>query len=194
MNVGTYTIYQATKDGKQVMPYDYRWGTGSMYFRSTGHQPVWATDIYGNFLPPVRVDEYSERVRRRLLCSRLKVPESWTICGNILLPDNYVDVARFEQIYRTANCFRVFLGNTRNRDQLVQEKMAVYRGISLEDTEARRHCKVLMKEMNGFQDVRRLDGHQRILLAQELRKRLKLSAQQIASLVLLPYKEVCKYI
>lgn len=194
MNVGTYTLYQATKDGKQVMPYDYRWGTGSMYFRSAGYKPIWSTDINGNYLPPVRIDEYSERARRRLLCSRLEAPRSWKLCGDILLPDNYVDVARYEQIYRTANCFRVFLGNSRNRDQLVHEKMAAYRGIALEDAEARRYCKDFMKEMYGFHDVRRLDGHQRMLLAQELRKRLKISARQIASLALLPYKEVCKYI
>ena len=77
---------------------------------------------------------------------------------------------------------------------MVQEKMAAFRGISLEDTEARKHCKDIMKALHGFQDVRRLDGHQRMLLAQELRKRLKLSPRQIASLVLLPYKEVCKYV
>jgi hypothetical protein len=194
MNVGTYTIYQATKDGKQVMPFDYRWGTGSMYFRGMGHQPIWTTDIYGNYLPPVKVSEYSERARRRLLCSRLEIPGSWTMCGDILLPDNYIDVTHFERIYRTANCYRVFLGNNRNRDQMVQEKMAAFRGVSLEDAEARKHCKNIMKELYGFQDVRRLDGHQRMLLAQELRKRLKLSARQIASLALLPYKEVCKYV
>jgi hypothetical protein len=194
MNVGTYTIYQATKDGKQVMPYDYRWGTGSMYFREKGYQSLWRTDDSGETLDLLKIEDYSERARQRLLCSRLSVPNYWMICGDILLPDNYVDVARFEQIYRTANCFRVFLGNSRNRDQIVQEKMAAFRGVSLEDTEARKYCKEIMEEQFGFKDVRRLDGLRRILLAQELRKRLRLSARQIASLALLPYKEVCKYI
>ena len=27
-NVAVYTVIQPTKDGKSVMPYDYRWGTG----------------------------------------------------------------------------------------------------------------------------------------------------------------------
>ena len=33
MRVGAYTVIQPTKDGKNVMPYDYPYGTGSMYFR-----------------------------------------------------------------------------------------------------------------------------------------------------------------
>lgn len=194
MNVGTYTIYQATKDGKKVMPYDYRWGTGSMYFRRKGYQSIWCTDDSGVNPGFSKIEDYSERARRRLLCSRLSVPYFWRMCGDILLPDNYVDVARFEQIYRTANCFRVFLGNSRNRDQMVQEKMAAYRGVSLEDTEARKICKAMMTELFGFKDVRRLDGLGRVQLAQHLRKKYRLSARQIAALSLLPYKEVCKYI
>lgn len=164
-NVGTYTIYQATKDGKKVMPYDYRWGTGSMYFRRKGYQSIWLVDDSGESLDLSKMEDYSERTRQRLLCSRLPVPDSWMMCGNILLPDNYVDVARFEQIYVSANCFRVFLGNSRNRDQMVQEKMAAYRGVSLEDTEGRIICKEMMVAMFGFKDVSRLDGLGRVQLA-----------------------------
>ena len=32
-NVGVYVINQPTKDGKRVMPYDYPWGSGPLYFR-----------------------------------------------------------------------------------------------------------------------------------------------------------------
>ena len=43
-NVAVYTIIQATKDGKKVMPYDYIWGSGSLYFRTDNSHPIWGAD------------------------------------------------------------------------------------------------------------------------------------------------------
>lgn len=194
MSVGTYTIVQPTKDGKQIMPYDYRWGTGSMYFRAAGHQSIWRTDASGNPVVPVCAGDLQIRQLRAALGSRRPIPDEWLLCDGLLLPDNYVDVVHFESIYKTANCFRVFLASSRSRDLAVQERIAAYRGIALEDIEARQHCRNLMKEMYGFADVRRLNAQGRIMLAQQLRRRLRLSSRQIASLVRLPYGEVCKYI
>ncbi len=194
MSVGTYTIVQPTKDGKQIMPYDYRWGTGSMYFRAPGYQSIWRTDTVGSPVVPVRAGDLRIRELRAALGSRRSIPDEWLLCGGVLLPDNYVDVAHFERIYRTANCFRVFLASGRNRDQAVQERIASYRGVALEDAEARLHCKELMKGMFGFTAVRRLNAQGRIMLARHLRKQLRISTRQVASLVRLPYAEVCKYI
>ena len=193
MNVGTYTIVQPTKDGKQIMPYDYRWGTGSMYFRGPGHRSVWHTDSTGGCIAPVRADSLPVMELRNYLSSHRPIPGDWILCDGLLLPDNYVDVAHFESIYKTANCYRVFLASSRSRDQAVQERIAAYRGIALEDIEARQHCRIIMKEIYGFTDVRRLNAQGRIMLAQQLRRRLRLSSRQIASLVRLPYSEVCKY-
>lgn len=194
MSVGTYTITQPTKDGKQVLPYDYRWGTGSMYFRAPGHIPIWCMNARGEKIPPILSGDLSRHARKELLCSHHPVPDSWKICDGILLPGNYVDVSAFEQIYRTANCFRVFLASNRNRDLAIKERIVAARGVALEDAEARMHCRTVVKEMFGFADVRRLDAHSRVLVAQQLRKRIHLSARQIAALVRLPYSEVCKYI
>ena len=52
-NVAVYTVIQATKDGKAVMPYDYPWGTGSLVFRKGFHIPVWLFDEKGNICQPV---------------------------------------------------------------------------------------------------------------------------------------------
>jgi len=194
MNVGAYTIYQATKDGKRVMPYDYFWGTGSMYFRRKGHASIWITDDNGEPCQTVRVGDLSERTRSRILCSRLPVPDSWLLCNGILLPENYISVGRYEDIYNTPNCFRVFQGNNRNRDQLVQQRIALARGVTIEDAEARLKCQSLVQQIFGFKDVRRLDALQRIHVAQQLRKQYRLSYRQIAAVVRIPYKEVCKYV
>ena len=194
MNVGTYTIVQPTKDGKKIMPYDYRWGTGSMYFRGPGHRSIWLSDSAGRQMAPVRADSLPVLKLRNLLGSHRQIPGDWILCDGLLLPDNYIDVTQFELIYGSANCFRVFMSSGKNRDHAVQERIASFRGVALEDAEARLHCKAIMKGMFGFSDVRRLNAQGRIMLAQQLRKQLRLSTRQIASLVRLPYAEVCKYL
>ena len=194
MSVGTYTIVQPTKDGKQVMPYDYRWGTGSMYFRGSGHRSIWSLDEQGDRIDPVRAGELSRHQLKQVLGTHRSIPSHWQICNGILLPDNYVDVVHYERIYQTANCYRVFLASNRNKDQLVQQRIAEFRGVAIDDAEARQLCKEFVQSKFGIKDIRRLDGQQRIMVAQQLRRQYKLSARQIASLVHLEYAEVCKYV
>ena len=194
MSVGTYTIIQPTKDGKRILPYDYRWGTGSMYFRPDGHVPIWCKNEDGTIAETVAVENLSTRTVRRMLCSRRPVPGDWRICQGLLLPDNYVDTSHYEQIYQTPNCFRVFMASNRSRDQVVQEHIAAYRGVSLDDAEAHQVFRDLMMSLYGFKDVRRLNAEQRIGVAQRLWKIHRLAIRQIAALVRLPYQEVCKYV
>ena len=193
MNVGTYTVIQASKDGKRIMPYDYRRGTGSMYFRSHGHIPIWCFDTDGTFHQPVRADQIGARNLRAVCFSRMSIPGDWLICNGYILPDNYVDVAMFESIYRTANCFRTFMGSSRAQQQATKEQLAAARGVVYEDPEARNICGNRCALMFGFRDIRRLTGQQRIQLAQQLWRQYRLSRRQLALLVRLPYEEICKY-
>lgn len=193
MNVGTYTIIQPTKDGKNVMPYDYRWGTGSMYFRSRGHIPIWCLGEDGTFRTPIPAGDVGARKLRTICCSRMTIPNEWLICNGLILPDNYVDVALFESIYQTANCYRVFLAASRKQQQEVQQQLAAYRGVAYEDAEARERCGDSCQQLFGFRDVRRLNPQQRINLAQLLWRQYRLSRRQLATLVRLPYEEICKY-
>ena len=194
LSVGTYSIIQPTKDGKQVMPYDYLWGTGSMYFRSKGHQSIWCRADSGEILKPTNVGDLSVHEQRIILNTYRRVPGHWKLCNGILLPENYVDVAHFERIYRTANRYRVFLASNRSRDQIVKEKLAMARGLSIDDAEARSKCHSLMQALYGFKDVRRLTPPQRVRLAQQLWKQFHLNKRQLATLVRLPYAEICKYV
>ena len=113
-NVAVYTIIQPTKDGKSIMPYDYQWGTGSMYFRTGNYTPVWLFDDEGLICQPVSFGTLSAREKRILLHSRnYLIPDNWLVCNGFVLPYNYVDVKRFELVYGTCNCFRVFLSSPR---------------------------------------------------------------------------------
>lgn len=193
-NVAAYTITQPTKDGKHVMPYDFKWGTGSMYFRPEKHIPVWCFDDRGNYQKAETIGSLSTRKRREILCSKKSVPEDWLVCNGLILPDNYVNIKGYEQIFATHNCFRAFMCAGRKNDEIIIERMAASRGVSLEDLEARRIAKHICQNLFGKSTARWLDTQQRIKLAIQLRRRFKISIRQISTLSRLPEAEVIKYI
>ncbi len=192
--VGTYVIAQPTKDGKSIMPYDYRWGTGSMYFRPEEFISIWRYDRQGNKLPTVPVGDLTTRARLALLHTKRPVPPHWLTCNGLLLPENYVDVRHFESIYRTHNTFRAFLSTGRNRDMEVLSAIAAARGIALDDQEAGEICRKTCQQRFGFSDTRKLMPEQRLSMARELRQSHRLSLRQIATLIRLPEEEVARYI
>ena len=195
LNVAVYTIIQPTKDGKPVMYHDYRWGTGSMYFRSGFYTPVWYFDETGIIRQPERFGDQDALTKRNLLHSRLwSIPDDWLVCNGFILPSNYIDVSRFESIYGTHNRFRVFLSSPRKREEEMLRRMSEQRGVMLEDLEARKVCGDVCKKMYGTRDPRRLDATQRIALAQELRRQYRMTFRQLATVVRLPETEIQAYV
>ncbi|MBQ6437025.1 MAG: hypothetical protein IJK20_01040 [Bacteroidales bacterium] len=190
-NVAVYTIIQATKDGKHVMPYDYRWGTGSMYFRSSFYTPVWLFDKEGTIREPVCFGSLSVKEQLKIVHTRkYSIPDNWLICNGLILPSNYIDVARFEAIYGTYNRFRVYLSSPKSREEEILSRMAEERGVALEDVEARNVCGDECKVLFGTRDPRRLTASQRVELARALRKKYRLTRRQLATVVRLPETEI----
>ena len=190
-NVAVYTVIQPTKDGKPVMYYDYRWGTGSIYFRSGYYTPVWLFDDNGVIRQPERFGDQDTRMKRSLLHSRkLTVPDDWLVCNGFILPSNYIDVPRFENIYQTHNRFRVWTSSPKKREEEMNLRMAEYRGVTFEDLEARKRCGDICKQLYGTRDPRRLSGTQRIAVAQQLRHQFKLTFRQLSTLVRLPETDI----
>lgn len=194
-NVAVYTIIQPTKDGKSVMPYDYLWGTGSLYFRNGFYTPVWYFDKEGTIRQPVSFISLGAREKRALLHTRnYMIPDDWLVCNGFILPENYVNIERFESIYITFNRFRVFLSSPKSREEVMLAKMAEERGVMMEDMEARRACGDCCKRMFGTRDPRRLDPRNRLSLAQQLRSQLRLTYRQLATLVRLPETEIRAFV
>lgn len=191
LNVAVYTVIQPTKDGKPVMYHDYRWGTGSLYFRNRFHTPVWYFDDAGVIHQPERFGQQDSLAKRALLHSRkLTIPDEWLVCNGFILPCNYIDVNRFEGIYRTHNRYRVWTSSPKKREEEMNLKMADYRGVSFEDLEARKCCGILCRQLYGTRDPRRLSGPQRINVAQQLRRQYRLTFRQLSTLVRLPEPEI----
>ena len=116
-NVAVYTIIQPTKDGKPIMYFDQR----------------------GTIRKPERFGDQDAVMKRLLLHSRsLTVPDDWLVCNGFILPVNYIDVPRFENIYQTHNRFRVWTSSPKKREEEMNLRMAEYRGVTFEDLEARK--------------------------------------------------------
>ena len=186
--VGAYVAIQPTKDGKGIMPYDYPWGSAPLYFRGEKAVPVWCVDRHGIVRNAIRIGEMSYREKRRQLKTSVRLPDDWLFCNGMVLPSNYVDVSRFEQIYKTHNAYRAFM--SRSSDSEMIQQTASVRGVSLPDREMRDACRTLCREIYGVRDVRTLDSARRLDLARHLRRRYLISNKQLSRIVHVPTDEI----
>lgn len=194
MNVASYVIIQATKDGKAVMPYDYRYGTGALYFRSPGSIMPWEHDEQGRRIQPKILKTLPQREQHALCNTKESMPGEWMVYDGIIHPGCWVDVARFESIYKTHNCFRVFMASSKARDEVIMNTMSHIRGISVEDMEARHLCSEMCLSMFGVLGTRSLNAQQRLQLALGIRRKYFLSVRQISALTRIPECELRKYV
>lgn len=183
MNVGTYVIVQPTKDHKPVMPYDYLWGTASLYFRKGNRPSIWHFSLDGALQTACRFGELSVAKRRNMLRSRRSIPEDWLVCNGIVLPENYVDIERFEKIYATHNCFRTFLGTGYKAQEQVRLRISAARGVEIDDLEAQELCAKAAARMFGIKNTRNLNVDQRVRLALFLRHEHRLSTRQLVKIL-----------
>ncbi|MBP9987764.1 MAG: hypothetical protein KBT44_07585 [Bacteroidales bacterium] len=194
MNVAVYTIVQPTKDGKAVMPYDYLYGSGALYFRSCNVLLPWMVNDRNEIERPVTFGSLTVNEKRRICGSKSLVPDDWLVCRGFILPTNYVDVKRFESIYKTHNCYRVFLSSGKDKLKVVQDRMAQSRGLMIEDIEARKYCESACMELFGRKGTRHITPEQRITLARELHRRHGLCCRQLSTLTKLPEEEIRNYV
>lgn len=193
-NVAIYTIIQPTKDGKSIMPFDYPWGSGSLYFRPPWLKTVWEMYSCGKLQIPIRSDSISKRHLQEMIFSTRSIPENWLICNGFILPTNYVDTDLFESIFVTPNCYRVFLGNSSRKNEAVLNKMAKVHGITLEDFDARRLSEDVCYSLFGKKTARWLNPQERLVFARNLKRSHNMTLRQIATLSRLPESELKKYL
>lgn len=193
-NVASYTIVQATKDGKPVMPYDYLYGTGALYFRSKHTILPWMIEGDHKITDPQRFGDLTIREKLKLCTSKATLPDNWLVCNGYILPTNYVDIQGFEQIFKTHNCFRTFLCSGKNKDEEIMNRMSFTRGVALDDMEARKLCADMCIDLFDCATTYTLSTDQRILLARQLKKNFNIAYRQLANLVKIPEGELRKYV
>ncbi len=194
MNAAIYVIIQATKDGKPVLPYDYLYGTGALYFRKPGSILPWDHDYHGALHRRRELGSFSLQDQWRICNTKVPMPSQWIVVNGIIHPESYIDISGYESIFRTHNCFRAFLASSKSRDEIVRRTMASVRGITMEDLEARRICQDRCMALFGKRTTMHLSTGQRLSIAQDLRSSYRLSFRQLAALTRIPESEIRKYI
>lgn len=193
-SVAAYTIVQATKDGKNVMPYDYLYGTGALYFRKQWSVLPWLVDNEGKLFTPRTIASLTAREKQLYFPRSVCLPNHWLVCNGFILPTNYIDIAAYEQIFVTHNCFRAFLCSGKSRDEVVRNQMSTARGVMIEDLEARQLCHESCVSLFGMQTTRHLNADQRLHLAQYMRTTYHLSYRQLSMLTKVQEIEIRKYV
>lgn len=191
-NVCAYTVIQPTKDGKPVMPFDYPWGSGPLYFRSPKAVPVWFVDKEGNVQTPVTIGSLKERVKGRMFHTHKSLPKDWLVCNGLILPSNYIDARLFEGIFGSHNSYRYLLAKANSDD--VKRRMSRSNGVSLPDMEMRRICREKCRTIFHKENIRELNAMERLELARVVRREYLISFSQLSRLVHLPLQEVERYV
>jgi len=192
--VGIYVICQPTKDGQRIMPYDYKWSSASLYFRTIQNDLLWRLDNDGNRLETKKVSQLTVRQRAMLINTKQSIPGEWEVCmqNGIIIPSSFVAIDELESIYKTHNAFRVFMGTDKRRDEIINNKMADVRGISLNENESRLIARKICEEMFSTPDIRSLDTVKRVKLARSLREKYRIGFSQLSRRVYLPEDELKK--
>lgn len=194
MNAASYVIVQATKDGKPILPYDYLYGTGALYFRRPGTILPWDHDFEGNLYPQRELGSLRLQDQWSICNTKQPMPGKWIVVNGLIHPKSYIDIVAFERIFKTHNCFRAFMASGKNRDEIIRKTMSTIRGITLDDIEARRLCHNKCLELFNKTTTRHLTTDQRLSLALEMQKQYSLSTRQLSSLTKIPESELMKYI
>lgn len=194
MNVASYVIVQATKDGKAILPYDYLYGTGSLYFRKEGSILPWEHDFNGQLFEKKMLGSFTLKKQWQICNTKNHMPADWIIVNGFIHPCNFVDIAGYERIFKTHNCFRAFLASGKARDEIIRKTMASVRGVTIEDIEARSICRARCDFLFKQPSTKFLTTSQRLTLAQDLRKMCLMSFRQLSLLTKLPENELRKYI
>lgn len=167
------------------LPHDYPWSSGSLFFRFRGD---WTFPDQ----PPETPASLSGEQRRERFRTRESLPDDLLVCGDLILPCNFIPVRIVESLYHSARAYQFFMNSTREED--VEARGGAISRLSLPDAEMRQHKRELLKELFGTEASRILSTQQRIRLGKELRRRFNSSPKQIARLCGLSQDELTPYL
>ncbi len=157
-------------------PSQYPWGTGNTFYNSCKPSGK-------------RLCDLSERMRERLLRSNnVALPETWLICEDgYIKPENYVDVACVEDIFRSPKRMNYFLNNSskaKKRMETADDNLPAFR-----DQAILAVLPDLLRSLFQKSSFEELNDHEQSEFARQIRFRFSADATQIARLCGVSYAE-----
>lgn len=150
-----------------VMPHHYKWSSAGIYFKGKGHAEG------------VRLHEMTERGRRRLLKSKIQVPDSYVVDNDgMIRPECFVDYKEVENIFKHPSRLLILLAKKLEAD--VEIKFGLADKLTYSDHELCTLTNKLIVAEFQVADIALLTKEQRIRLCFLLKRNYGASAKQIS--------------
>lgn len=180
-NAIAYVLRNPIVAGFKLMPNQYEWSSGDMYFRNS------------YIASGRRADSFSIKELTKLINSNIKIPEHYIINeSGILSPLNYIDYRSVEEIYKHPSRLMGLLSARK------EAEFEVFLGVADKYTpdieELKDSVRELIKIQFGVRSISQLSMEQKILLCGLMRKNFRASRKQIALITRLNMETINKVI
>lgn len=180
-NAIAYVLRNPIVAGFRLMPHQYEWSSGNMYFRNS------------YIAAGRRADSFSVKELARLLNSNIKIPGHYVINDSgIISPLNYIDYRTVEAVFRHPSRLLGLLSARK------EAEFEVFLGIADKYTpdieELKDSVRELIKVQFGVRAVSQLSMEQKILLCGLMRRNFRASRKQIALITRLNMETINKVV
>ena len=180
-NAIAYVLRNPVAAGFRLMPHQYEWSSGDMYFRNS------------YIASGKRADSFNIKELTRLLNSNTKIPEHYIIDDSgIISPLNYIDHKTVEDIYRHPSRLLGALSAKK------EAEFEIFLGIAdkyIPDIEELKDSvRELIKIQFGVRAVSQLSVEQKMKLGSLMRRNFRASRKQIALITRLNMETINKIV
>ena len=176
-----YVLRNPVVAGFRIMPHQYEWSSGDMYFRSS------------YIASGRRADSFSIKELSRLLNSNIKIPGHYIIDeSGIISPLNYIDYKAVEDIFKHPSRLLGLLSAKKETE--FEIFMGVADNYTPDIEELKDSVRELIRVEFGVKAVSQLSMEQRVLLCGLMRKNFRASRKQIALITRLNMETINKVV
>jgi hypothetical protein len=176
-----YVLRNPVVAGFRIMPHQYEWSSGDMYFRSS------------YIASGRRADSFSIKELSRLLNSNIKIPGHYIIDeSGIISPLNYIDYKEVEDIFKHPSRLLGLLSAKKETE--FEIFMGVADNYTPDIEELKDSVRELIRVEFGVKAVSQLSMEQRVLLCGLMRRNFRASRKQIALITRLNMETINKVV
>ena len=176
-----YVLRNPVVAGFRIMPHQYEWGSGDMYFRSS------------YIASGRRADSFSIKELSRLLNSNIKIPGHYIIDeSGIISPLNYIDYKAVEDIFKHPSRLLGLLSAKKETE--FEIFMGVADNYTPDIEELKDSIRELIRVEFGVKAVSQLSMEQKVLLCGLMRRNFRASRKQIALITRLNMETINKVV
>lgn len=176
-----YVLRNPVVAGFRIMPHQYEWSSGDMYFRNS------------YIASGRRADSFSIKELSRLLNSNIKIPGHYIIDeSGIISPLNYIDYKAVEDIFKHPSRLLGLLSAKKETE--FEIFMGVADNYTPDIEELKDSVRELIRVEFGVKAVSQLSMEQRVLLCGLMRRNFRASRKQIALITRLNMETINKVV